>query len=351
MKRARLLSFILFICIPFYAVSQNSDWDKVLDRYEEICGQCITLRNRIVSGEPVSDRAVTSLLQELGQLRSTLQNASGSMTDKQKKRFSAIRDSYTGNNTIEPATPNTTQPVVTRVIDTPTKNTKKETPNNYKVQLQDSLLRLFKQTPILQPLQEEESFTFPEEITLDEDIDSSFLPVDFIANGKPTPKYKDFIFETYLSAAYNRTWNFGGTIIVGNGQSRCGYGYVSVTSNLSFTHSDYKCSSNGKIEGQGVFWGDGHVADNKLFITVGTAIWNSQSGRTSVYAGAGYGINERLWRDITGKWAVVSDVSGRGIVFQTAAAFRYKNLSILPGLIYMPNSNYLLPSIGLGYSF
>ena len=115
--------------------------------------------------------------------------------------------------------------------------------------------------------------------------------------------------------------------------------------------ADYSCLSNGNIQGGGVFWGDGSVADNALFITGGLSVWNSRTGNISAYLGAGYGINERLWRDISGKWAIVSDLSGRGMLFQAAAAFRFTHIALSPSLIYMPSTNYLLPSIGLGYSF
>lgn len=346
MKRACLLSFILLLFLQFQAVAQNSDWDKVLDRYQEICGQCTTLRDRIVAGEPVSDRAVTTLLQELSQLRNTLQNASGSMTDEQKKRFASIRDSYTGiigtGGTIQTEpTESTTAPIQ------PANNRTKATKQTV-VEKTDAAPSL-SDTAIIHPELTEQIAQTPRQIGYDNINKQERLTIDNVINGEPTPRYRYFIFETYLLAAYNRTLSFGGMIILGNGQARCGY--ISVLSNFSHTESDYTCSSNGDIEGGGVFWGDGAVTDNQLFITGGTAIWNSNSGKASAYLGAGYGINERLWRDISGKWALVSDVSGRGLVLQTAAAFRLNRIAVSPGLLYMPKSNYLLPSLGIGYSF
>ena len=158
-----------------------------------------------------------------------------------------------------------------------------------------------------------------------------------------------FELEAYITAGYNRNLVFGGMIAVGRNPFRSGY--ISVLTNGSFKGSDYSCLSNGNIQGGGVFWGDGSVADNASFITGGLSVWNSRTGNISAYLGAGYGINERLWRDISGKWAIVSDLSGRGLLFQAAAAVRFTHIALSPSLIYMPSTNYLLPSIGLGYSF
>lgn len=335
MKRAVLSIIALLLISPAYVIAQNADWDKVLDRYEDICGQCITLRDRIVSGEPVSDRAVTSLLQELSQLRNTLQNASGSMTDEQKKRFAAIRDSYSGTTTSQESTADT---------DTnPAKTTTVKSQEHQQLIIQKTV-----QSPdlsgleITTPTTSEQQIIVPSKIGTDHKITNNPLVTESTVS-------HDFELEAYITAGYNRNLVFGGMIAVGRKPFRSGY--ISVLTNGSFKGSDYSCLSNGNIQGGGVFWGDGSVADNALFITGGLSVWNSRTGNISAYLGAGYGINERLWRDISGKWAVVSDLSGRGIVFQAAASFRFNHVALSPSLIYMPSTNYILPSIGLGYSF
>lgn len=349
MKRAFLLLFVLFMLLPFQTKAQTTDWDAVLDRYEDICGQCISLRDRIVAGESVSDRAVTSLLQELSQLRNTLQNASGSMTGKQKQRFNAIRDSYTGNTVTEPSKNVETQP--TAVSQTKTvkpagsASPKQET---IKTSRPDSTYIRIKSIPIVRPQLSDPSINNPDSLK-SLDIVVSNDSTSGNEYDQPIEIKRNNTLDTYLLAGYNRTLSIGGMIIVGKDRSKCFY--ISVLSNFSNTQSDYSCSNDGRIKGGGVFWGDGTVTDNQLFLTAGTAVWNSTSGNISVYAGAGYGINERLWRDITGKWAIVSDKSGRGLILQTTAAFRFKHFAVSPSLIYMPNSHYLLPSLGIGYSF
>lgn len=335
MKRAVLSIIALLLISPVYIMAQNTNWDKVLDRYEDICGQCITLRDRIVAGEPVSDRAVTSLLQELSQLRSTLQNASGSMTDEQRMRFAAIRDSYSGTTSSQESTAgtDTNSPKTTTV-----KSQEHQQPIIQKIVQSPDLSGL----EITTPTTSEQQIIVPSKIGTDHKITNNPLVTESTVS-------HDFELEAYITAGYNRNLVFGGMIAVGSKPFRSGY--ISVLTNGSFRGSDYSCLSNGIIQGGGVFWGDGSVADNALFITGGLSVWNSRTGNISAYLGAGYGINERLWRDISGKWAIVSDLSGRGMLFQAAAAFRFTHIALSPSLIYMPSTNYLLPSIGLGYSF
>lgn len=339
MKRAVLSIIALLLISPVYIMAQNTNWDKVLDRYEDICGQCITLRDRIVAGEPVSDRAVTSLLQELSQLRNTLQNASGSMTDEQKKRFAAIRDSYSGTAIVQgPINQEQTLPTKSQA----SKPHSEPSTDTNPIRVPDlSVLA------IAHPTKSEPQVMVPSRIEAhDQLLNNQSLVQQPISTER---KNNQLDIEAYIIAGYNRSPVFGGMITVG--RKSFWSGYISVLTNGSFKGSDYSCLSNGNIQGGGVFWGDGSVADNALFITGGLSVWSNRSGIVSVYLGTGYGINEHLWRDISGKWAVVSDLSGRGIVFQAAAAFRFNHVALSPSLIYMPSTNYILPSIGLGYSF
>ncbi len=341
MKRAVLSIIALLLISPAYVIAQNADWDKVLDRYEDICGQCITLRDRIVAGEPVSDRAVTSLLQELSQLRNTLQNASGSMSDEQKKRFTTIRDSYSGTTTIQESIDEEQTP--------PTKPQANK-PQPEQITINEPVqVPVFSGLTIARPTVSEQQIMVPSEIGADEKFSQDQLITETAANQDFDSNNRFPDIEVYIIAGYNRSPVFGGMIAVGHKPFRSGF--ISVLTNGSLNSYDYSCLSNGNIQGGGVFWGDGGVADNELFITGGLSVWSNRSGIVSVYLGTGYGINEHLWRDISGKWAVVSDLSGRGIVFQAAASFRFNHVALSPSLIYMPSTNYILPSIGLGYTF
>ena len=353
MKRVGILIFAvaMILSLPVSAVMQNSDWDKVLDRYEDICKQCITLREKIQAGETVSDRAVTSLLQELSQLRSTLQSASGSMTASQKERFNTIRDSYLGEQKTGEAdnsqekmvaeTDNyfTEQPVTSKSTDY-TDNTVIIRERN------DSLISLLDEM-VAHPYIPSTLAHAPDQISSENVSLTETFYVDNVMNGTPISRFRRDGIELNALTAYNREWSFGGMLVHRGDPLRSGY--FGVLSNFSYLGHDYSCSSNGVIDGGGSFWGDGRFADNELFVTAGLTVWRNNTGNISAYMGTGYGINERLWRDISGKWAVVSDVSGRGLVLQGVAAIRFRKLSIIPNVIYMPSTNYVLPSIGLGY--
>ncbi|MBP3270196.1 MAG: hypothetical protein J6L98_05900 [Bacteroidales bacterium] len=90
--------FIAFLCLlaaSSVAQAQN-DWDSVLDRYEKITLQCMSLRDKAAAGERVSQKSVTELFGELNRLRNSLQQASGKMTAKQRERFRRVRELYDG---------------------------------------------------------------------------------------------------------------------------------------------------------------------------------------------------------------------------------------------------------------
>ena len=85
--------FIAFLCLlaASSVVQAQNDWDSVLDRYEKITLQCMSLRDKAAAGERVSQKSVTELFGELNRLRNSLQQASGKMTAKQRERFRRVR--------------------------------------------------------------------------------------------------------------------------------------------------------------------------------------------------------------------------------------------------------------------
>ena len=77
------------------AYGQGSRLDMALDSYETICDRCILLRERSLQGEQIAPEELTSLLEQVSQLRSTLQRGSRNMSPAQKDRFERIRRRYT----------------------------------------------------------------------------------------------------------------------------------------------------------------------------------------------------------------------------------------------------------------
>ena len=64
------------------------------DQYEQISEACIRLRQKAQEGEKVSGSALVPLLNQLSDLRKSLQTAGGNMTWEQRERFKAIRNRY-----------------------------------------------------------------------------------------------------------------------------------------------------------------------------------------------------------------------------------------------------------------
>ena len=65
MQSIRHIGLLLIILLLPLLLRAQSDWDAVLDRYDQICTSCIKLRDRISHGESVPDAKVTELLGEL----------------------------------------------------------------------------------------------------------------------------------------------------------------------------------------------------------------------------------------------------------------------------------------------
>ena len=63
-----------------FPMPAQTDWDKVLDRYEALCNQCIDLKLRAESGEKVSGAEFSRLIGNLNNLRKLLREDSGSMS-------------------------------------------------------------------------------------------------------------------------------------------------------------------------------------------------------------------------------------------------------------------------------
>lgn len=84
------LSYILVLVLLFLgtvAYGQGGRLDMALDSYESICDRCILLRERSLKGEQIAPEELTSLLEQVSQLRSTLQKGSRNMSKAQKERF------------------------------------------------------------------------------------------------------------------------------------------------------------------------------------------------------------------------------------------------------------------------
>ena len=94
--RAVLLLFTLPFLVP--AKAQEKDWDRILDRYEHLCNECIDLKIKAQSGMKIKSGQIAPLLTDIREIRIQISQEESSMSNLQKARFERIRRSYTSGS-------------------------------------------------------------------------------------------------------------------------------------------------------------------------------------------------------------------------------------------------------------
>ena len=95
------------------------------------------------------------------------------------------------------------------------------------------------------------------------------------------------------------------------------------------TAEAYLCQSDGKTD-SGYFWADGQSRKNSACISAGVLmkILPSLDG----FAGAGYGSYQVFWKDTSGQWAKVSDLSCKGLVLEAGLIYSFQRFSLGAGI-------------------
>lgn len=297
-----IFAAVLFlICVTAHA---QDDWDKVLDRYENICKSCIEMRAAIVQGEGVPDSRVTEMLGELGKLRTQLQKASNNMTYAQKRRFNSIRSSYDNNGTPKPA--------ATRKA-AKQKDTVAVAPIHREFGLPP--LPPIKGGP--PPVWASTAYGLPERPA---------FPSGF--QSLPKSEYGTYRFDIMAAIDFNPRPACGMIAAV----SRQHWGaYLSIRSNFIAANTLYVTTSDGNISTGGKFWGNGS-SRYSCFYATGGAIWRPWGDSVGFLLGAGYGDSCVAWQDIKGDWARVYDLSSRGLTAEAGVMYTWKHISILAGM-------------------
>lgn len=349
---------ILIMTLSSVLASATDHWDKVLDRYEAICDQCIELRARIASGEAVPDKSVTALLGELGRLRSSLQEGTGNMTSAQRERFHRIRDRYLAasgarapagadssgkttappsQSTVKPAgRPRPHKPTAPAQTDTFARSTE---PERIKIEPVNTVT-----APFI-PMSVNSSRTWQEGLSPHELKDIPVGPC-------PTPtRYS--IMATY---SFNGVSSAG---LMGTVVRRKNGGYISVQTNFTSCAHAYDILSDGSLPDGGRFWSSGRDRLSTMRIMAGairSVLSTSRHGEISLYAGGGFGSETVLWQDSTGSWAKVSDASASGAALDAGVIWVLGHLSASLGAEWLAakaGGASCCPGavIGIGYRF
>lgn len=330
---------ILFFAGALNLHAQNvgqTDWNQALDRYEQICDRCISLRNDIQNGMQVPTSKVSSLFQELAALRAALQNASGSMTNGQKRRFFEIRDRYQlqldgSANQTESVSKPVSKPSITL----------KQPHRPLSLDIKAAGLDFSDQ---IMPL------TIPDSLYFSDTVIGNYSPVISEAGRLDASEVNgtsDF-WRVHVAGVIDlgSVVQYGMTFAVG----RKKYGLlVGAMSNFKTVPSQYECYKDGSINGGGYFWGDGSAADTRFCLFAG--IYWSPIDKLMLYANSGFSSVSRYWHDTQEQWARVIDLSGQGALFGAGVIVPIRHLSLTTGIQYDCFTKSVTANLGMGFNF
>ena len=291
----RFLAYFAAVFLSTAAFAQS--WDAALDQYEQISEACIRLRQKAQEGEKVSGSALVPLLNQLSDLRKSLQTAGGNMTWEQRERFKAIRNRYDaafGGRKAMAAVPcRKPDPLFYRAALPPVPETGRPSPE-----------------PRHRPL------TVPA---------APFHASALLYVGIP-----DLCPGLLLSFTKGK-WG----------------GFVKGAVSLASMQASYGCYSDGTTD-SGYIWTTGKEAAKRFNISAGGVF--SALDFLSFYAGAGYGKRQLLWEDTTGQWASVQDRSVSGMALDAGALFSWRHLSLMAGISAIGFKT-ACAELGIGYCF
>ncbi|MBQ6179686.1 MAG: hypothetical protein IJK32_09230 [Bacteroidales bacterium] len=362
--------FIAFLCLlaaSSVAQAQN-DWDSVLDRYEKITLQCMSLRDKAAAGERVSQKSVTELFGELNRLRNSLQQASGKMTAKQRERFRRVRESYDGkmdgqdgtlrlrSGTVESRSGTVDRNTAEASSHQPVGERSRTTGNNMveplpKVEGWPVVLEMMGEE-ILRSAQNDNLSRNNTPVILNgaagEVLDPQTSPTRAIGTtetaGTMAGKHLTFNAIPTLSIGDTRQ----GGIFLSLSRGRLG-GYLSARTNFVSQLYAYECLSDGTTPGPETFKGKGGQRIGEYSLSVGAVI--NALPWLSFFSGAGFGSSTLCWNDSLDAWARVKDYSASGLQVEGGMVFHLWNFSLLGGVSQLtarPSSGPFMPVFTLG---
>ena len=352
--------FIAFLCLlaaSSVAQAQN-DWDSVLDRYEKIALQCMSLRDKAAAGGKVSQKSVTDLFGELNRLRNSLQQASGKMTAKQRERFRKVRELYDGKM----AGQDGALRLRARIAEgrSETVKSRSGTTEGRSGTGKSNTVGPEEVTSagnsMVEPLPKVEGWPAIMKDIPKAEVDvlePQARPTRSIGTtettGTMTGKHLTFSAIPTLSIGDTRQ----GGIFLSLSRGRLG-GYLSARTNFVSQLYAYECLSDGATAGPEAFKGNGGQRIGEYSLSAGAVI--NALPWLSVFSGAGFGSSTLCWNDSLDAWARVKDYSASGLQVEGGMVFHLRNLSLLGGVSWLtarPTSGPFMPvfTLGAGVSF
>lgn len=283
----------ILVLVPNPAYGQDERWDRALDRYELISRHCTEWRNRLERGESVPKDSLVAMLSELSALKAQLQGTASAMTPGQRRRFEAIRKSFSGEEMINESALIEADRLYAEA-------------NSGETPLQSAY-------PVIKK-----------------------KPVKGLV-GLTLGVYPDLSYGLWGGVTYGQ-W---GALV----KARCNF--------LGQTTS-YDCKSDGTTE-SGYVWTDGKSSKVIRHQITLDALYTPISPLT-IYLGAGYGSRKYCWRDTDGEWVRVSDLCVSGLALDFGLLIRpirrpkWEHLTFLVGGTWLP-IRYIDGEIGIGWTF
>lgn len=369
------LKIFTIISIIFLYITQSAggfpmpaqtDWDKVLDKYEALCDQCIDLKLRAESGEKVSGAEFSRLIGNLNNLRKLLREDSGSMSPAQRARFSRIRDRYSnvfgkgsrtkvrvnadeasgsGSGEVSHGESRTDKQAGYGLAGSHGENTKYagERSNLGQSAVSQGVNGVIGERGVLHgtggaQLGEAGSGStlyIPETLSTSGLTAEafSFGTTDIIQRDKgidPNPKREPRRIAVGVAGmvAVAPGFLYGGMVSVVFRKNAWG-AYAKYLSDYQSNSSSYNCTSDGKFSG-GKMWLSGNTRTSSYMFSAGArkVIWKG----LGAFAGVGYGDHSIFWEDVSGNWAKVTDSSVNGAIIEAGVSYTYNLLELFVGV-------------------
>lgn len=366
------LKIFTIISIIFLYITQSAsgfpmpaqtDWDKVLDRYEALCNQCIDLKLRAESGEKVSGAEFSRLIGNLNNLRKLLREDSGSMSPAQRSRFSRIRDRYSnvfgnGSRTKVRGNADEASGSGSGEVSHGENRTGKQAGAKASGRLDaghgdggqgvdDGTGDRGVAGSQIGATGSQHGVTGSHDVSggstlyIPETLSTSGLTAEAFSFGAmniiqrnkgidPNPKRKPRRVAVGAAGmvAAAPEFLYGGMVSVVFRKNDWG-AYAKYLSDYQSNSSSYNCTSDGKFSG-GKMWLSGNTRTSSYMFSAGArkVIWKG----LGAFAGVGYGAHSVYWEDVSGNWAKVTDSSVDGAIIEAGVSYTYKLLELFVGV-------------------
>lgn len=360
-----------------FPMPDQTDWDKVLDRYEALCDQCIDLKLRAESGEKVSSAEFSRLIGNLNNLRKLLREDSGSMSPAQRARFGRIRDRYSnvfgnGSRTKVRVNADEASGSGSGEVSHGESRTGKQAQAGYGLagshgentkytgERSDSGQGAVSQgisggtgergvagsqqhgkTDDLHSVTGSYGVSGGSTLYIPETLSTSGLTAEAFSFGAmniiqrdkgidPNPKREPRRVAVGAAGmvAAAPEFLYGGMVSVVFRKNDWG-AYAKYLSDYQSNSSSYNCTSDGKFSG-GKMWLSGNTRTSSYMFSAGArkVIWKG----LGAFAGVGYGSHSVYWEDVAGNWAKVTDSSVDGAIIEAGVSYTYKLLELFVGV-------------------